>query len=57
MKRRSGLFHETCLESGWLRNGSWSEKPVERKLTKAELGEAYRLWVEHRDIREGKARA
>jgi hypothetical protein len=23
MKRRSGLFHETCLETGWLRQGAW----------------------------------
>jgi hypothetical protein len=54
--KRSGLFRETCLESGWLRNGSWSAKPVERKLTKAELREAYRLWAVHADIRQGKAK-
>jgi hypothetical protein len=57
VNRRSGLFRGTCLESGWLRNGTWSTKPVERKLTKVELREAYRLWAVHRDIREGKARA
>jgi hypothetical protein len=53
--KRSGLFHGTCWESGWLlRGGSWSAKPVERRLTKAELREAYRLWAVHADIREGR---
>jgi hypothetical protein len=33
MKKRSGLFHETCLETGWLKNGTWTDEPVERKLT------------------------
>jgi hypothetical protein len=56
VKRRPGLFRETCLESGWLRDGSWSEKPVERRLTRKELSEAYRLWVVHRDVREGQAK-
>jgi hypothetical protein len=53
VRRHSGLFHDHCLESGWLRNGTWSAEPVERRLTKAELAEAYRLWVVHSDIREG----
>jgi hypothetical protein len=56
MTRRSGLFYGTCLEAGWLRDGRWSDKPVERKLTKAELSEAYRVWVVHRDIREGRVK-
>ena len=57
MKRRSGLFHEHCLETGWLKNGTWTDKPVERKLTKKELAECYVLWVEHSDIREGRVKA
>jgi hypothetical protein len=58
VKRRSGgLFWDTCLETGWLKNGTWTDEPVERKLTKAELAECYRLWVVHRDIREGEAKA
>jgi hypothetical protein len=55
--KRPGLFHATCVESGWLRDGSWTAKPVERKLTREELREAYRLWAVHRDVREGKARS
>jgi hypothetical protein len=45
VKRRPGLFHETCLETGWLKNGTWTDKPVERKLSREELAEAYRIWV------------
>jgi hypothetical protein len=56
-RRRSKLFWETCLESGWLRNGTWTDKPVERKLTREELREAYRIWVVHEDIREGRVKA
>jgi hypothetical protein len=56
-RRRSGLFNETCLESGWLKNGKWVGEPVERKLSREELAEAYRLWVVHRDIRTGQAKA
>jgi hypothetical protein len=56
MKRSGGLFRETCLECGWVK-GVWVEEPVERRLTKAELREAYRLWAVHRDIREGRAQA
>jgi hypothetical protein len=55
-KRRPGLFRETCFECGWLRNGSWSERPVERRLTREELSEAYRLWVVHADVRTGQAK-
>jgi hypothetical protein len=58
VKRRSGrLFHETCLETGWLKNGTWTAEPVERKLTREELAEAYRLWVVHGDIRTGQVKA
>jgi hypothetical protein len=57
MKRRPGLFWETCLETGWLKNGKWTDKPVERKLTREELREAYRVWVVHSDIREGRVKA
>jgi hypothetical protein len=53
-KRSTGLFWETCWETGWLRDGSWAAVPVERKLTRAELAEAYRLWIAHRDVREGR---
>lgn len=31
MKRRPGLFHETCLEVGWLKDGLWHAEPVERR--------------------------
>lgn len=51
--RRAGLFRETCLERGWLRDSTWASRPVERKLTRVELAEAYRLWVVHTDIRTG----
>jgi hypothetical protein len=57
VKRRPGLFRETWAERGWLPNGTWSESPVERRLTRAELREAYRLWAVHRDIREGRTKA
>jgi hypothetical protein len=57
MKRRSGLFHETCTEVGWLRNGTWTAEPVERKLTREELAEAYRIWIVHSDIRTGRVKA
>jgi hypothetical protein len=57
VKRRSGLFHETCTEVGWLRNGTWTAEPVERRLTKAELAEAYRIWAVHGDIRTGQVKA
>ena len=56
MKRRTGLFLETCWESGWLKDGSWSASPVERTLKREELAEAYRVWVKHADIRTGKAK-
>lgn len=56
MKRRSGLFHEYCRESGWLKDGRWADEPVERKLTREELAECYRLWRKHRDIREGEVK-
>jgi hypothetical protein len=55
-KRSTGLFSPTCWESGWLRDGSWAAVPVERKLTRAELFDAYRLWVKHADIREGRVK-
>jgi hypothetical protein len=55
--RLSGLFHDYCLETGWLKNGTWADKPVERKLTREELREAHRIWVVHSDIREGRVRA
>ena len=55
MKRRSGLFREHCLESGWLLDGTWAPKPVLRRLTKKEAAEAYDLWVRHIDIRLGHA--
>jgi hypothetical protein len=57
MKRGPGLFNETCFETGWLKNGTWTDEPVERQLTKKELAEAYSLWLTHRDIREGKVKA
>jgi hypothetical protein len=53
-RKRSGLFWETCRETGWLKNGTWTAEPVERKLTREELAEAYRLWLTHRDVREGE---
>jgi hypothetical protein len=45
-RRRPGLFHEYWYDL----NGQEI-----RKATKAELSEAYRLWVVHADIREGRA--
>jgi hypothetical protein len=57
MKRRSSLFHETCFETGWLKNGKWAAEPVERKLSREELAECYRLWIVHSDIRTGQAKA
>jgi hypothetical protein len=56
-EKAPGLFHETCLERGWLRNGTWADDPVERKLTREELAECYRIWVVHRDIRDGRVKA
>ena len=56
MKRRPGLFNESCFETGWLKNGLWTDEPVERKLTRKELREACRLWAVHRDIREGQVK-
>jgi hypothetical protein len=57
MKRRgSGLFFETCVERGWLRDGTWAEEPVERPLRREELAEAYRLWRDHADIRKGQVK-
>jgi hypothetical protein len=56
VKRRSGLFFETCTESGWLKDGSWAAKPVERKLTRAELRVAYQLWIAHADVRAGQVK-
>jgi hypothetical protein len=56
MKRRPGLFRETCLERGWLKGDVWAGKPVERKLKREEIAEAYRLWVKHADIRTGQAK-
>lgn len=56
MRRRGGLFRDYVWESGWLRDGSWSSKPVERRLTKKEAAEAYDLWVRHADIREGRVK-
>ena len=56
MKHRSGLFREHVWESGRLRDGTWSDKPVKRRLTKKEAAEAYRLWVVHADIREGRVK-
>jgi hypothetical protein len=55
-RKRSGLFWESCYESGWLPNGTRSAEPVERKLTRKELSEAYRIWIEHSDIREGRVK-
>jgi hypothetical protein len=55
-RRRSRLFNETCLETGWLRDGTWTSRPVERKLTRAELAEAYRLWLVYTDVREGRVK-
>jgi hypothetical protein len=55
-RKRSGLFNETCLETGWLKNGTWAAEAVERKLTREELSEAYRLWRDHSDIREGRVK-
>jgi hypothetical protein len=59
VKRRSGggLFWDTCLERGWLKNGIWTDKPVERKLTREEQAECYRLWVVHEDIRTRRVKA
>ena len=58
MKKRSGgLFWDTCLETGWLKNGTWTNEPVERNLTREEIAEAYRLWIVHSDIREGRVKA
>jgi hypothetical protein len=56
-RKSSSLFNETCLETGWLKNGAWTAEPVARKLTREELAECYRLWLVHRDIREGQVKA
>jgi len=45
--RRSRLFHDHCLETGWLRDGIWTDTPVRRRLTKKEQADAYRLWIAH----------
>jgi hypothetical protein len=57
MKRRPGLFNDLCRETGWLRNGLWTDEPVERQLTREELRECYRIWIEHSDIRTGQVKA
>jgi hypothetical protein len=58
MKRRSSsLFRDVLRERGFLRDGTWSSAWVERKLTKAEKAECYRLWVKHADIRLGRVSA
>jgi len=57
VRRRSNLFSETCHETGWLKSGKWAAEPVERRLTREELAECYRLWLVHRDIREGQVKA
>jgi hypothetical protein len=57
VKRRSGLFNETCTETGWLKNGTWTAEPAERRLTQKELAECYELWRNHSDIREGRVKA
>jgi hypothetical protein len=57
VKRRSGLFNEICTETCWLKNGTWTAEPVERKLTREELAEAYRIWVVHEEIRTGRVSA
>jgi hypothetical protein len=46
--RRLGLF---C--------GYWTTLDGQRirRATRAEIGEAYRLWAKHRDIRAGRSRA
>lgn len=54
MRRRPGLFYGTCLESGWLKDGTWADEPRERRLTKEELREAYRVPAKHADIRLGR---
>jgi hypothetical protein len=56
VRRGSGLFHETCFESGWLKNGKWAAEPVERRLTQKELAECHELWRNHSDIREGRVK-
>jgi hypothetical protein len=56
-RKRSGLFWENCRETGWLKDGTWTDEPVERRLTKEELREAYRIWIVHSDIRTGQAKA
>jgi hypothetical protein len=46
-RRRPGLFYEYWYSLDGTKL---------RKATKAELTEAYRLWVVHADIREGMSR-
>lgn len=49
MKRKPGLFY-----------GHWRDPATGarlRRATRAELGEAWRLWARHRDIRENRAQA
>jgi hypothetical protein len=43
-RRRPSLFHGWIVEDG-----------RRRRATRAELRNAYRLWVRHADIREGRA--
>jgi hypothetical protein len=57
VKRHGGLFHEECIEQGWVKPDVYAAEPRERKLTRPELAEAHRLWVKHRDIREGRVKA
>lgn len=49
VKRRPGLFY-----------GHWRDPVTGRQLrraTRKEIGEAYRLWAKHSDIRSGRRRA
>lgn len=46
MKRRPSLFHGHAIDH----NGA------KRRLTQAELREAWRLWCKHADIRSGRVR-
>ena len=52
-RSKGGLFWPVCIETGFLRDGSWSAHPVERDLTRKEIAEAHRLWAKHADIRRG----
>jgi hypothetical protein len=46
VKKRPALFDGYCIENG-----------VRRRLRRAEIAEAHRIWRKHWDVRLGKAKS